>query len=357
MNLLTLCIPPELSYNGNMEKKSLLGKSLEELQSLVADRGLPRFRAAQIADWIYKKKITDIDEMTNLSQKDRELLKEEWQIGRSEPVHRVESSDGTVKYLYSLGEEGQSVEAVFIPDRDRATLCISSQWGCKMACRFCMTGRMGFLGQLTAAQILNQIFSLPEMERLTNVVYMGMGEPLDNLDAVLASLNVLTEDWGLGWSPKRITLSTIGVLPQLERFLQESKVHLALSLHDPFDTERKELMPMEKTWPVEKVVELISRYDFSGQRRFSLEYIMFDGINDSLRHARQILKLMKGQRCRINLIRFHSIPDSSLKGSPEAQMVEFRDYLNQKGMICTIRSSRGEDILAACGMLSTQTRI
>lgn len=339
-----------------MEKKSLLGKSLTELQEWVKEWGLPKFRAAQIADWLYKKRVPSINEMTNLSQKDREALSRNWEVGRRDPVDRMESSDGTVKYLYSLGSEGQSVEAVFIPDGDRATLCISSQWGCKMGCRFCMTGRMGFLGQLSTAQILNQIFSLPEFERLTNIVYMGMGEPLDNLDAVMASLEVLTSEWGLGWSPKRITLSTIGVLPQLERFLEDSKVHLALSLHNPFDDERLDLMPMEKRYPAEEVVELISRYDFSKQRRFSLEYIMFDGLNDSLRHTRQILKLMKGLRCRINLIRFHAIPDSPLRGSSEDKMIQFRDFLSSKGMICTIRSSRGEDILAACGMLSTHKK-
>jgi len=336
-----------------MVKQDLLGQSLEELQELTQSLNMPRFRAAQLADWLYKKRITSIDDMTNLSQKDRDTLKEQWNIGRISPIERQESKDGTLKYLYPAGDQ-QYIEAVYIPDKDRATLCISSQVGCKMKCEFCMTGRMGFLGHLTVSQIVNQIFSLPEFDTLTNVVYMGMGEPLDNPDQVMTSLQVLTESWGLAWSPKRITLSTIGILPELERFIQDSKVHLAVSMHNPFDKERQQLMPMQKVHPIEEVMQLLRKVDFGKQRRISFEYIMFQGINDSMEHAREILRLVKGMKCRFNLIRFHAIPDSSLKGSDEETMIQFRDFLSSKGITCTIRASRGQDILAACGMLSTR---
>ena len=333
-------------------KSPLLGKTLEELNLIVSDLGMPKFTAKQIASWLYEKKVASIEEMTNLSLKNRELLSQNYEIGATPPVHEMRSVDGTVKYLFRT-PENDYIEAVYIPDDDRATLCVSSQVGCKMNCKFCMTGKQGYTNSLTAAQILNQIYSIPERDTLTNVVFMGMGEPFDNLDEVLRALKILTADYGYAWSPKRITVSTVGLKKGLERFLEESDCHLAVSLHSPFPAQRRELMPAEKAFSIMEIIEILKRYDFSKQRRLSFEYIVFKGVNDSLLYAKELVKILRGLDCRINLIRFHAIPGVDLEGTDMDSMVEFRDYLTQHGVFATIRASRGEDIFAACGMLST----
>ena len=333
-------------------KQPLLGLTLTELQAVVKNLGMPRFAAKQIASWLYGKKVASIDEMTNLSLKHRELLKDIYEVGGEAPVDAMRSVDGTVKYLYCVGE-GHYVEAVYIPEEDRATLCVSSQVGCKMNCKFCMTGKQGFTGNLTAGQIINQINSLPERDKLTNVVMMGMGEPLDNLDEVLKALEVMTASYGYGWSPKRVTLSSVGLRKGLQRFVEESDCHLAISLHSPVPQQRRELMPAEKAFSITEIVELLRNYDFSKQRRLSFEYIVFKGVNDSLLYAKELLKLLRGLDCRINLIRFHAIPGVDLEGADMETMTALRDYLTSHGLFTTIRASRGEDIFAACGMLST----
>lgn len=335
-----------------MQKRTLLGLTLAELQALAKELGMPGFAAKQIAAWLYDKKVASIDEMTNLSLKHRELLKEAYEVGAEAPVDAMRSVDGTVKYLYRVGE-GHFVEAVYIPDGDRATLCVSSQVGCKMNCKFCMTGKQGFSAHLTAGQIINQINSLPERDRLTNVVMMGMGEPLDNLDEVLKALDIMTAPYGYAWSPKRVTLSTVGLRKGLRRFLEETDCHLAVSLHSPVPQQRRELMPAEKAFSIVEIVDLLRGYDFSKQRRLSFEYILFKGVNDSPLHARELVKLLRGLDCRVNLIRFHAIPGVDLSGCDMEAMTAFRDYLTSHGVFTTIRASRGEDIFAACGMLST----
>lgn len=335
-----------------MQKRTLLGLTLAELQALAKELGMPGFAAKQIAAWLYDKKVASIDEMTNLSLKHRELLKEAYEVGAEAPVDAMRSVDGTVKYLYRVGE-GHFVEAVYIPDGDRATLCVSSQVGCKMNCKFCMTGKQGFSAHLTAGQIINQINSLPERDRLTNVVMMGMGEPLDNLDEVLKALDIMTAPYGYAWSPKRVTLSTVGLRKGLRRFLEETDCHLAVSLHSPIPLQRRELMPAEKAFSIVEIVDLLRGYDFSKQRRLSFEYILFKGVNDSPLHARELVKLLRGLDCRVNLIRFHAIPGVDLSGCDMEVMTAFRDYLTSHGVFTTIRASRGEDIFAACGMLST----
>ena len=338
-----------------MSKYPLLGMTLDELQSVVRGLGMPKFAAKQIASWLYDKKVNSIDEMTNLSLKHSEALGAEYEVGGIPPVEAMHSVDGTIKYLFQVGEKN-FVEAVYIPDDDRATLCVSSQVGCKMNCKFCMTGKQGFTTNLTANQILNQISSLPERDKLTNVVLMGMGEPLDNLDEVLKVLEVLTAPYGYGWSPKRITLSSIGLRKGLQRFIEESDCHLAISLHSPVPSQRLDLMPAERAFSITEIVDLLKNYDFSKQRRLSFEYIVFKGVNDSLIYAKELVKLLRGVDCRINLIRFHAIPGVDLEGTDMEAMVTFRDYLTSHGVFSTIRASRGEDIFAACGMLSTAKR-
>lgn len=332
-------------------RAQLLGKTPDELKEIALKAGLPAFAGKQLAQWLYVRKVRGIDEMTNISKVGRERLKEEYSLGLTLPSACQVSSDGTKKYLFPVGE-GNAVEAVMIPDEERKTVCVSSQAGCRMGCRFCMTGRQGFHGNLSTAEILSQFIGIDEAGGLTNAVFMGMGEPLDNLDNVLRAIEVLTADWGFGWSPKRITLSTIGVLPNLRRYLDQTRCHLAVSLHNPFPDERVEIMPVQKAWPVQDVIDLIREYDFTGQRRVSFEYTMFAGLNDDKRHADALIRLLRGLECRVNLIRFHKIPDAPFEAPPQIFMENFRDRLSNHGITCTIRASRGEDILAACGMLA-----
>ena len=347
-----------------MKKKTLLGMTLAELKDVAVSLGMPAFAGGQIAKWIYGNHVRSIDEMTNLSKANRARLAEDYEVGCAAPIDAQHSKDGTIKYLFPVRttrpDDSQAVkfvETVYIPDNDRATLCVSCEVGCKMNCLFCQTGKQGFEGYLTVADILNQIYNLPEVDTLTNIVYMGQGEPMDNLDNVLRSTQILTADYGWAWSPKRITVSSVGLRGKLQRFIEESDCHVAISLHAPTHEQRARLMPAEKAMPVEEIVDLLRNYDFAHQRRLSFEYIVFGGVNDTLAHARQIVQLLRGLDCRINLIRFHQIPDVPLTGTNETRMEQMRDYLTQHGIFTTIRASRGQDIYAACGLLSTSKKI
>ena len=334
--------------------EALLGKTLAELQEAAMSVGLQKFAGKQLAEWLYVKRVSSFNQMTNISLKGREALSARYIIGRRAPVREAVSVDGTRKYLFEVGN--QFIESVYIPEDDRATLCVSSQAGCKMGCRFCMTGTLGFHGHLSAADILNQVFEIDniavshQLSALSNLVFMGEGEPMDNLDNVLRALEIMTADYGCAWSPKRITVSTVGI-PAMKRFLEESECHLAVSMHNPFSVERKEIMPAEKMMSITDIVALLKQYDWSHQRRVSFEYVCWAEQNDTPRHAKELLRLLRGLPCRINLIRFHEGVDRGFPASDEKQMEWFRDYLTDNGITTTIRKSRGEDILAACGML------
>lgn len=334
-------------------QEALFGKTLEELKALSLQLGLPSFTGKQLCEWLYQKDATSFEHMTNLSLKARALLSENYRLGLQSPEDEQLSVDGTKKYLFPSGLS-KFIETAYIPDGKRSTVCVSSQVGCKMGCLFCMTGKQGFQGNLSAGEILNQYRSLPERRKLTNIVYMGMGEPLDNLPAVLKSLEVFTADWGFAMSPRRITVSTIGITPAMLEFLNKSEAHLAISLHTPFDEERRKLMPVQQVYPLKEVLQEIRSWDFGRQRRVSFEYILFKGYNDSAAHVNELSRILHGIKCRINLIRFHPIPDTPLE-SPGPEAIEsFKNKLNSKGITTTIRASRGEDIWAACGLLSTK---
>lgn len=335
-----------------MQKEKLYGKTLNELVAVTKRIGMPGFAARQISDWLYKKEILTTDEMTNLSKKARELLSSGYEIGLSTPVNESKSIDGTKKYLYRVLTD-KFIETAYIPDDDRATICVSSQAGCKMGCIFCMTGKQGFQGNLSSNEILNQFRSLPEFSSLTNMVYMGMGEPLDNITEVLKSLDILTNEWGYGWSPTRITVSTVGLITGIKEFLEKSRCHLAVSLHSPFDEERRKLMPIQRTNTVKEVLDIIRNFDFNSQRRVSFEYILFKGVNDTPLHVKELAKILNGIKCRINIIRFHPIPGSEFESPDKQSTISFKEALNAKGILTTIRESRGVDIQAACGLLST----
>jgi 23S rRNA (adenine2503-C2)-methyltransferase len=352
------------SKKGRMDgnKRVLIGLTLGELKTAVTELGMPGFTAGQIMKWLYQQHVRSIDEMTNISKVNREKLAEHFEVGAMEPLDCQRSKDGTIKYLFPVrtsddANTGKFVETVFIPDHDRATLCVSCQVGCKMNCLFCQTGKQGFEGQLTAADILNQIYALPEREQLTNIVFMGQGEPMDNLDAVLRATEILTANEGYAWSPRRITVSSVGVKNKLKRFLDESECHVAISMHSPLPEQRQMLMPAERQMSIEETVALLRQYDFSHQRRCSFEYICFGGLNDTQMHAREIIRLLQGLDCRVNLIRFHEIPSVDLPGSDEKRMEVLRDYLTAHGVFTTIRASRGQDIFAACGLLSTAKKV
>ena len=345
-------------------KQMLIGKTLDELKVVVGELGMPAFTAKQMAQWLYQQHVTSIDEMTNIAKANREKLKAVYEVGAMPPIDCQRSKDGTVKYLFPVrtsacseysenADSKKFVETVFIPDHDRATLCVSCQVGCKMNCLFCQTGKQGFEGDLTAADILNQIYALPECAQLTNIVFMGQGEPMDNLDAVLKATQILTADYGWAWSPKRITVSSVGIKGKLKRFLDESECHVAISMHSPLPEQRRMLMPAERQMSITETVDLLRQYDFTHQRRCSFEYICFGGLNDGMTHAREIIRLLQGLECRVNLIRFHEIPGVDLPASDEKRMESLRDYLTAHGVFTTIRASRGQDIFAACGLLST----
>ena len=338
------------------KKQALIGMTLAELKQVAVQMGMPPFTGGQIVSWLYRNAVASVDEMTNISKANREKLSEGYEVGLMPPTDCQRSVDGTVKYLFPTSN-GKTVETVYIPDGERATLCVSSQVGCKMGCLFCQTGRQGFEGNLTAGDILNQIYALPEHDTLTNIVFMGQGEPMDNLDNVLRATEILTAPYGWAWSPKRITVSSVGIKSKLRRFLDESECHVAISLHSPLHEQRAMLMPAERAMPIADVVSLLHEYDFTHQRRLSFEYIVFGGLNDTITHAKEILRLLRGLECRINLIRFHHIPGSDLREASEERMEQLRDYLTQHGIFTTIRASRGQDIFAACGLLSTAKKI
>ena len=344
-------------------KTPLLGLSAGDLRQVAQQHGLPAFAGGQMAKWLYQQRVSDIAQMTNLSLAGRERLAEHYVVGCVPPAESQRSADGTVKYLFPVAcqDDGRGlqryVETVYIPDGSRATVCVSCQVGCKMNCLFCQTGKQGWQGNLTVADILNQVYSLPERDTLTNIVFMGQGEPMDNLDNVLKATQLLTAPDGFGWSPKRITVSSVGIRGKLRRFLDESQCHVAISMHSPLHDQRQQLMPSERQMAIAEVVELLRRYDFSHQRRCSFEYICFAHLNDSLQHARQLVGLVRGIDCRVNLIRFHPIPGVDLPASDEQRMQQMRDYLTAHGVFATIRASRGQDILAACGLLSTDATV
>lgn len=334
-------------------KENLTGKSLDELNEFVLSLNMPKFRGKQIADWIYKKYAKDIDSFTNFSKKDREKLNEYAYVGRIETSKVAESADGTKKYLYTI-DCWKSIEVAYIPDDKRYTLCISSQVGCRMGCKFCMTEKQSLQRSLTVFEIVNQIISLPERDRITNIVLMGMGEPLDNYSEVVKALDIITASWGLSISPHKITLSTIGLIPKLKQFLEERKCNLALSVHNPISSERESFMPVERAYKLKDVIDVIREFDMPKNRKFSVEYILFKELNDSLRHIKALVKLLHGVRVKVNIIPYHAIPGEDFTGVDMERMIWFRDELKKRGIQTTIRKSRGQDIDAACGLLSTK---
>ncbi len=338
------------------DKINLIGKTLKDLEQFVISLNMPKFRGKQLADWIYKKGVYTFDEFSNFSKKDRDLLDQKSTIKLNLPSKEVTSKDGTKKYLYTI-DCWKSIEVAYIPEKSRNTLCISSQIGCRMGCQFCMTDKQSLTRSLTATEIINQLIALPEKEKITNIVFMGMGEPLDNYDEVVKTLDILTKDWGLGISPHKITLSTIGLIPKLKLFLEDRECNLALSVHNPLTDERSSFMPIENAYKLKDVIDIIRDFNLPKSRKFSVEYIVFKDLNDSLKHIKALVKLLHGVTVKVNLISYHAIPGEDFIGVDSEKMTWFRDELKKRGILTTIRKSRGQDIDAACGLLSTKESV
>ncbi|HIO70450.1 MAG TPA: 23S rRNA (adenine(2503)-C(2))-methyltransferase RlmN [Campylobacterales bacterium] len=342
--------------------------TLEELENLVPKK----FQAKQIYGWIYQKYITDFQEMSNISKELRQELSEKYYISSMEIINRQVASDGTIKYLFRL-QDGRSVETVLIKMRDekidkngdilqqaRWTICLSTQVGCKVGCSFCLTAKGGFVRDLTAGEIVEQVVAIKrdinlEHNRKTNIVYMGMGEPLDNLDNLVQAIKIIANQNGLSISPKRQTVSTSGIAPKIDKLgILGLGVNIAISLHAVDDEVRNELIPMNRAFNIQSIIEAIKRYPYDTRKRVMFEYLMIKGVNDSLKDAKKLIKLLQGIKAKINLIYFNPYPGSIYERPSEEDMEKFASYLNSKGLLATIRASRGMDISAACGQLREQ---
>lgn len=332
------------------------------LASVFEEWGEPKFRAKQLLEWIWKKGVLDATQMTNLSQKVRDRIIESYDIKLPQIIDAQHSTDGTIKYLLKL-DDGRTVETVWIPreDQGRVTVCVSTQVGCKMGCTFCLTAQQKVERNLTAGEIAGQILALPNREKVTNVVVMGMGEPFDNYDELMAGLDIMTDPNLLEIGPARITVSTSGLVPAIKKFVQESKCHLAISLNAPNDEIRSQIMPINRAYNLEKLIGTmreISADDYPRARKnkFSItfEYILIKELNDQPEHARQIVRLLKGVPCKINLLLYNENPNAPFKRPLEKDISEFRQILGRNGLLNFIRASRGRDISAACGQLASE---
>jgi 23S rRNA (adenine2503-C2)-methyltransferase len=335
---------------------NLYGLSLDALQDIATRLGLETYRATQLAEWLYRHEVSRISEMTNLPLGIRDALERGFEIRKLRPSGEQRSRDGSSKYLFEKpGTPLARFETVAIPDADRMTICVSTQSGCRMGCRFCHTATAGFGGQLGPDEILSQIRCIPESAQLTHLVFMGMGEPLDNPEAVLPCLKILNSRWGYNLGAGRVTVSTIGVLPALEHLLEQSRCRIALSVHSPFPDERKVLIPAEARYPVRDVIDLLKAHTTSDSRRVSLEYIVFDRFNDTPRHAAALAGLIRNTTFRVNLISYAPRTDAPWRAASRRSIEAFQKALLAQGVSVTIRKSRGADISAACGMLAGST--
>jgi 23S rRNA (adenine2503-C2)-methyltransferase len=327
------------------------GVTFEQLIQFMEGNGYSASHALKAVTNYYRRRIPDFRSMDNLPKPVRELLDREYQTGLFTPVKYEVSSDLSVRYLFRTND-GKSFETVFIPDGKRKTVCISTQSGCRMGCPFCLTGKYGFRGNLTAGEIIGQVMSMPSSREITHVVFMGMGEPLDNPGELQKACEILTSSWGLAISPGKITVSTVGITPAVTRFLSESKCNLTLSLFSPFAGERAEVVPAEKKYPAREIIEMLREYPETGKRRFTVAYVMISDVNDSEAHLEELIKLLGGTSIRVNILPYHVIPGDSCTPSTPDRMQYFRQKLTVSGISASVRRSRGTDISAACGLLA-----
>lgn len=333
-----------------MKTGILSGRLYSEIGNILEEVGFSDIPAEKVTYWLYRRKIRDFMEMDNLPKTLRAYLNDNFSPGFYEPFQSFLSDDLSKKYLFKT-RSGYPVESVYLPDNKRNTICVSSQAGCRMACSFCNTGKVGFHGDLGTDEILNQVGSIQESKKLTHIVFMGMGEPLDNYKNVMKALEILTAQWGFSFSPRNITVSTIGLKPCLEEFLKSTRCNVAISIHSPFDEERDEIIPSRNKYSIEELLDLIKAYKWEKNQRVTFQYIMINGINDSRRHLNEIIRILKGTTIRVNLMSYHPPEGSTIQNSPDHLRWYFKKQLIKNGISASIRRSRGLDIGAACGLL------
>ncbi len=346
-------------------KQNLKNLSMQELKDWLSEQGIAPYRNTQIFKWLYLRLVSDFSEMTDLSKDLRNILSEKFYIDSLKEIEKAESSDGTKKYLFEL-EDGHYVESVLIPEKDRSTLCISTQVGCAQGCRFCMTAKGGFIRNLSQSEITGQIV---EVRRdiiksddsdgldLKNIVFMGMGEPLANLKNVAGALEIITNgDCGLKFSHRRVTVSTCGLVPKFQELAKTTRANLAVSLNATEDATRDELMPVNRSFPLEALMDACRKYPLDPRQKITFEYILIKGVNDSMADARRLSKILHGVKAKINLIPFNEHEGSEFRTPDEGRIHEFLQFLLDKGYTAIIRKSKGRDIAAACGQLSANAR-
>lgn len=330
---------------------SLCGLTADEIYDLIGSSGYTRIQAVSVSNSIYKKHISDISDFTKIPVQLKEMLLKVTHTGINLPLASVVSEDKSVKYLFNT-EDGKKFETVYIPDKKRNTVCVSTQLGCRMGCSFCVTARYGYRGNLTAGEIVNQIIAIPQSENVTHVVFMGMGEPMDNLENVLKACKIITAEWGLAISARNVTVSTVGLMPAVEQFLQNSDCNLTLSLYSPFPLERKKMVPAEYIYPVHTIINMIKNFPLKKKRRLSIAYVMIKDLNDSDYHLEELKSILKGSAIRVNLLSYHTVPGEQKSSSSIERMQVFKHKLIISGVSASIRKSRGTDISAACGLLA-----
>lgn len=335
----------------NMVKKSLCGLTADEIFDLIGPLNFTSSHAISISNSIYKKGISNISEMVKIPYRFKEELFNIAVTGIYLPLASEVSADKSVKYMFRT-ENGKEFETVYIPDYKRNTVCVSTQSGCRMGCSFCITGRYGFRGNLTAGEIVNQILAIPQAGKVTHIVFMGMGEPMDNLENVLKACSIITAEWGLAISSRNITVSTVGIMPGVEQFLQRSDCNLTLSLYSPFSVERREIIPVENKFPVLNIIEMMKNFPLKKRRRLSIAYIMIKNLNDTDSHLEELKAILKGSKIRVNLLSYHPGNNDKNCSSPAERMQFFKHNLIISGISASIRKSRGADISAACGLLA-----
>ena len=345
-------------------RENIYNSSFSELKSFFIDLDEKSFRADQLWNWLYVKGVDELSGLNNISKNVINKINEQYYLSQFKVSKDLLSKDGTRKWLFEL-EDGKEIETVYIPDKNRGTICVSSQVGCSLSCSFCHTGTMKFLRNLSTSEILGQVMYVKNIlkdwnnkfdkKKITNIVFMGMGEPLLNYDNVIKSINVLTDQKGLAFSKRKVTLSTSGVVPKIIDFKEDSDVNLAVSLHAAFNEIRDILVPINKKWPIENLLKALKEYSKKRKhKRITFEYIMLEGINDSIKDAKELVKLIKPFKAKINLIPFNPWPGSNYKASSPDQIKVFKKLILEEGkLVATVRFPRGDDVLAACGQLKS----
>lgn len=331
--------------------KSLCGLTADELYDLIRPFDFSYSNALSVLNNVYKKRTREISDFMKIPKKLKEMLSSSSWPGITDTLSSRVSEDKTVKYLFSTNL-GEHYEAVYIPDSKRYTVCVSTQSGCRMGCPFCLSGRNGLHGNLTAGEIVSQILSIPCSEKITHVVFMGMGEPMDNLENVLKACEILTAEWGLFLSPRNVTVSTVGIKSGVEKFLKQSSCNLTLSLHSPFSEERRKVVPAERKYPSLDILQIMKDFKLKKGRRLSVAYVMFAGMNDSDNHLKELILMLKGSAIRVNLLPYHQAGDDAIYSSSPEKMQYFKHNLVISGISASVRKSRGSDISAACGLLA-----